>query len=1162
MGIVYRAHDIETGTDIAVKTLHRWNPTDLYFLKQEFRAIADIRHANLVELYELHANETECFLTMELVEGTEFVAHFRRAPFDETRFADALNQLIRGLDAVHAAGQLHRDVKPSNVLITSTGRVVVLDFGLATALRGGDDGGVFVGTPAYMAPEQARGASPAPAADWYAVGVMLWEVITGTRPFEGPPARIMMAKQGPQPILDHTMAPDLPEWVAAVVRGLMDPDPGRRPDAPALLAALERRMRSRSSSAESPFVNRTAETAALLDAFEGAADGPVVALVHGASGLGKTRLVRHFVQQVESTSGAMVLSGRCHPQETVTYKGFDEIIDQLSRRLVDWTPEEIRVLVPERAAGLRLAFPVLARLALTMEPGEIDSGVEPYELRRRGFAALRHLLAALATQRPLVMWIDDAQWAGEDSAALLREVVRSPDAPKALVVLSFHHDVVDAATIRAARESGARVVDIPLHPLDATATRALLRAVVTTSAVDIDAIAAEAQGSPFLITQLAGFQGTRTGVRLQDVLDARVGQLTPEARAVLEIACIAHRPLDRAVALEAAGVGQQGRPLIAALRRGQFVRLGGPDLSAVETYHDRVRDAVLGRLSAGDVADRHRSLARALEARGDSEPDRLSEHFFAAGDAERASSWAAVAGDRAATSLAFAQAAVFYRRAREWWHRDDDRSRDLQVKEADALVNAGRCAEAARLYLSASQSTVSHTAQALRQRAAEEFLAGGHLDDGLAVLVPLLKELHISYPSSQRRAISFALARLVQLALRGTRFAQRAVADIAPRALRRVDVCYSAAKSLSIVDPARGIYFSVRGLLLALGTGEPVRVGKHLAVTGGSLRALGGPFGSWGQELVRQVARLAESGHDAYLSGMSATSMAPVHIVAGEWREALECAEHGVALLAGHCRGVSFECAVGRMAALRALEELGRMSEMRARAEDMLAGADQTGDRYAEVTALLNLALPMLATADVAAARGLVARALAQWTREAFHIQHFYARRIEAYCDLYEGRPDRARAGILAIWPALRTSSLLRVPVSRVDAHLLRARSTVALAAQDGRYAPRAESDMAPLARESRGDAVAHVFILRAGLQALPAHRPQAIELVGRAIAAYRRAGMELHALCAERRGAEIAGAVERLAAIDQRIRDCGINEPVRWVDIYAPGFRTASAAA
>jgi serine/threonine protein kinase len=195
-GVVYRAFDRQLQREVALKVLRQASGRDLYRFKREFRALADIVHPNLVALHELHAAGGDWYFTMELVEGVSFIDWVRPArgmtigpqrtrqdivasPPNDARLRGALVQLVDALIALHRAGKLHRDLKPSNVLVTAQGRVALLDFGLVTGMAEGDPERLAVGTPVYMSPEQAADQPLDEASDWYSVGCMLHEALTG-----------------------------------------------------------------------------------------------------------------------------------------------------------------------------------------------------------------------------------------------------------------------------------------------------------------------------------------------------------------------------------------------------------------------------------------------------------------------------------------------------------------------------------------------------------------------------------------------------------------------------------------------------------------------------------------------------------------------------------------------------------------------------------------------------------------------------------------------------------------------------------------------------------------------------------------------------------------------------------------------------------------------
>jgi serine/threonine protein kinase len=296
MGEVYAATRLGTADVVALKTLSRISATHIYRFKREFRALADVAHDNLIKLFELGVGpENRTFFTMELLDGEPFVSWVRRGPIgdglpDLARLEAALRQLVAGVMCLHDNGCVHRDLKPSNVLVTPTGRVVILDFGLISELGEPEHGvtrdGQLLGTPIYMAPEQALAEPAGPEADFYAVGVMLYECLTGKPPHTGSLNQLLADKQRSLD-LDVRFS-NLPERWRDLCVELLERDPKRRLDGSALMARLDASTTNASTSAVmgEVFVGRREELAKLHEAYAdlGRTRAPVIVHLRGRSG--------------------------------------------------------------------------------------------------------------------------------------------------------------------------------------------------------------------------------------------------------------------------------------------------------------------------------------------------------------------------------------------------------------------------------------------------------------------------------------------------------------------------------------------------------------------------------------------------------------------------------------------------------------------------------------------------------------------------------------------------------------------------------------------------------------------------------------------------------------------------------------------------------------
>jgi eukaryotic-like serine/threonine-protein kinase len=227
------------------------------------------------------------------------------------------------------AGKLHRDIKPSNVLVTRDGRVVILDFGLIAEQSPRDAwlSDRLAGTPAYMSPEQALARVASEASDWYAVGVTLYETLTGRVPFRGAFAQIVEPKTTMDPPTPAEVSPGVPADLSAVCMGLLDRDPLQRlsgGDALKQLGHSRHTVVEPWNRRDAPFIGRQWQLAVLQESFDESRRGSSAAVcVCGESGMGKSALVRCFLDRLLTREPVIVLSGRCYENESVPYKALD-----------------------------------------------------------------------------------------------------------------------------------------------------------------------------------------------------------------------------------------------------------------------------------------------------------------------------------------------------------------------------------------------------------------------------------------------------------------------------------------------------------------------------------------------------------------------------------------------------------------------------------------------------------------------------------------------------------------------------------------------------------------------------------------------------------------------------------------------------------------------
>lgn len=747
MGVVYEVRDVARKMRVALKTIRNVDAENIFRLKREFRALSELSHPNIINLYELVADPNVWFMTMELVEGVELLSHVRHgrrfdfksqetgstgdvekkssttsitrlsaklrqgssqpsisagiglptpplAPtpveqfVDLTRLRNVLTQLAEALYTLHRADMVHRDLKPSNVLVTDSGRVVLMDFGIVAELsRLSDADAGALGTPHYMAPEQAKGNPPQTSADWYAFGVILYEALTGRLPFRGGSLHVLQIKQHRQPLAPSLFASGIPAPLEELCSTLLCSDPDQRPGGHEVLKWLgvrRRRRRRHSTIPSGPaplFVGRAQELQVLADKLRTVrAGGCQSVIVSGPSGIGKTTLLSHFLHNLfrPERRECLVLTGYCRERESLVYKAFDGVMEQLSRYISHRPEVEKAALIPNDIAFATHIFPALdsAVPESALAADEVDNATEK---RTRGLAAIRHLVANITATTPLVLRIEDIQWADRDSLALLTELLQSSAQTRMMLLMTLRLDSVsdgvvgpNTATSYFLEQLNANTDHQHLHlaPLDLAEQRELVANAVeftefSTGARQLDSLLwNQPIGHPMLILELmrsaSDIDTLGTPPSLESMLRMRVDSLgDPPARMLMDYIALAGNPLPLSIFARASGLSQsECERALAVLRVNLLVhnQRSTPHPWPV-VYHDKIREAVVQRIPPDERKDMHSRLAWALADWPEAPPTVLADHWLAAGERQRAA-WSRFCAARDAVEILALERAV------------------------------------------------------------------------------------------------------------------------------------------------------------------------------------------------------------------------------------------------------------------------------------------------------------------------------------------------------------------------------------------------------------------------------------------------------------------------------------------------------------------------
>ena len=465
MGAVFRAFDTRLNRPVAIKLLRARDdatPQAIDRLLREAQAASALNHPNIVTIHDVgQTAEGDHFIVQELIDGCT-LRSMLAAPLLLPAAIDIGTQIARALGAAHAAGIVHRDVKPENIMIRGDGLVKVLDFGLARQTARdtltthattcvATAAGAVLGTPAYMAPEQGEGSTVGPAVDVFSLGVVLYELATGQRPFGGNTAwAILSSIATTEPVPVGRLNAALPPAFGTLVLEMLEKAPHRRPsaiDVERRLGALahgERAEAGTGVAADAPAiarggdtpVGREAELARLLRAYERVRLGRgLIVGISGEPGIGKSSLTEAFLGTLmTSADRPTIVRGRCSENlaGSEAYLPVLEVLEGLVRPGVDGR---------SFAAVVKAVAPTWYMQVAPQSAEETPAG----EARTATFAAsqermkreLAALLQDVSRTQPLVVFIDDLHWADVSTIDILNYLAGRFGDMRVLVVTSY-----------------------------------------------------------------------------------------------------------------------------------------------------------------------------------------------------------------------------------------------------------------------------------------------------------------------------------------------------------------------------------------------------------------------------------------------------------------------------------------------------------------------------------------------------------------------------------------------------------------------------------------------------------------------------------------------------------------------------------------------------
>ncbi len=747
---VYLARDTELERDVAVAVIktHGLDDAAIARVRREAQTLAGLgAQPQIVTMYDIGQEQGPDglpvpYLVCEYVAGGDLERELRKAggPLPLERVYSIGQDLCRALDAAHSRGVLHRDLKPGNVWLTKEGHAKLGDFGLAVAQGQSrlTQAGTILGTASYMPPEQALGTEVDVRGDLYALGCVLYEMVTGRPPFLGDDAIAIVSQHiNTAPVAASWHRADLPRALDALIQRLLEKAPDQRPQsARAVLEALAAISAAPASTgapatedatslervAGGVFVGREEETQQIRSALDRALSGQGnLLLLAGEPGIGKTRLAEELTTYAR-LRGAQVLWGSCYEGDGApAYWPWVQAIRAYVHE------RDAQALRSEMGAGAADIAQVVSEVRERLPDLPTPASLEPAQARFRLFDSITTFLKNAAIAQPLVLILDDLHWADKPSLLLLQFVARGLGGTRLLLVGTYRdvevrrqHPLSSTLAELAREQLSQRVVLRGLCEEDVARFIEMSCGVAPPERL-VAAVHKSTEGNPFFVREVVNLLA-REGSLLQErpttswtltipesvreVVGRRLDGLSKECNRVLTIAAVIGREFDLRTLEQITGL--PGDTVLDLLEESVAARIVDELPKTLGRYsfsHALIRETLYEELTVARRVRLHRQIGDVLElvyaSRIEPQAAELAHHFFQAGaaaDSEKTVRYLTLAAQRAVAAVAYEEAARLQQMALQALdlQADPDEARrcELLIALGDTHVMAGDAAAA------------------------------------------------------------------------------------------------------------------------------------------------------------------------------------------------------------------------------------------------------------------------------------------------------------------------------------------------------------------------------------------------------------------------------------------------------------------------------------